>query len=197
MSITKSHAKALADGFLDNLGTGKDNFAPKEALSEIFLIAGTFIQNAQGYLTGHNASGNLSKSLQIVNPSAKGCDVEMDLYGQFLNDGVRGVKSGAGKYAFKNLYPSKAMLKSLKKSISLAKKSTSITDRQRTTSRNEKKNINTADAFAWGAAVNIKKKGIKAVHFINNAERQLLDEMDGRLAKAFKIDVLNSLPPKL
>jgi len=48
-----------------------------------------------------------------------------------------------------------------------------------------------------GAAVNIKKKGIKAVHFIENAERQLLDELDGRLSKAFSIDVLNSLPPKL
>jgi len=197
MSINKAQAKALADGFLGVIGSGKDGFIPSESLSEVFLLAGNFIQNAQGFLTKNNASGNLSQSLEIVNPSQNGCDVEMDFYGQFLNDGVRGVKSGSGKYAFKTLNPSPAMLKALKKSIGKAKRSTRNTNSQKTTSRNEKKNVATADAIAWGAAVNIKKKGIKAVHFLDKAERQLLDEMDDRLAKAFSIDVLNSLPPSL
>ncbi len=200
MSINKAQAKALADGFLDNIGSGKDGLVPRETLSEIFLIAGEFIEEAQDNLnrTNSNASGNLSRSLAIVNPTAKGLDIEMDFYGQFVNKGVKGTKSGSGLYAFKGDIPGSKMIKSIEQWIKRGKRSSRNVNKKKTTSANEKKNKSISEIDnAFAVARSVMQKGIKATGFIDKAAATTAKKMSDRIGEAFSIDVKNSLPPTI
>lgn len=202
MSINKAQAKALADGFLDRVGGGNADkgFQPRETLPEIYLLAGTFIEFSQENLdrSNSNASGKLSSSLKIINPSAKGVDIQMDFYGQFINKGVRGTKGGSGLYAFKTDMPSKAMVNQISKWIKRSRKSSVNVNAQKSISRNEVKNKTVADFNrAYAVARAVKQKGIRATGFIDKASVQLQNILPERLQASFKIDVLNSLPPKL
>lgn len=200
MSISKSQAKALADGFLDNLGSGKDGLVPRETLSEIFVIAGEFIEDAQNNLnnTRSNASGNLSRSLKIVNPTAKGLDIEMDFYGQFVNKGVKGTKSGTGLYVFKSDMPGKKMIASIEQWIKKAKRKSTNVNGKKTTSAYEKKNKSLSEIDnAFAVARSVLQHGIKATGFIDKAAHSTATRLSERIGNAFVIDVKNSLPPKI
>lgn len=200
MSINRSQAAALADGFLDDIGTNdKGELQPRETFTELFLLAGELVEDAQDNLNKDqsNASGGLSSSIKVLDPSESGnvvsCDIEMLFYGQFINSGVKGTKGGSGKYQFKSPFPSRAMVSALEKGINRAKKSTFNTSR-RTISGNEKKNLNISDIQkAYGAARNIKMYGIKATGFMDKAIKTAADKADERLGSALKIDVINSL----
>jgi len=199
MSIGKSQAQALAEQFLDNVGSDeKDELQPRESLTELFLLAGEFVEDAQDNLnkSNSNASGKLSRSLTLSDPTETGNTVKVDIlmsaYGDFVNSGVRGTKSGAGKYAFKTSFPSRGMIKSLEESIGRAKKSTFNV--KKSVSSNEKKNVSiSAIDKAWGAARNIKMYGIKATGFIDKAAVTTSSKVSDRLGAAFKIDILNSI----
>ncbi len=199
MSINKAQAAALADGFLDSLGEGKDGLRPRETLSELFLIAGEFVEDAQKNLKNSNASGKLSASLVADSPVQNGktvrVDIKMNYYGKFVNKGVKGLSSGSSLsgYKFKSPFPSEAMVKSLEAGISRAKKSTSNTNTKKTTSQNEKKNNDTAQSRAFGAGVNIKKHGIKATQFLDKAAVNAVRSTRDRLGATLKVDILNSI----
>lgn len=200
MSISKSQAQALADGFVESLGTDdKSELQPRETLTEIFLIAGECVEDAQDNLNSDNsnASGNLSRSIVLSEPEESGSIVSIDIlmayYGQFLNKGVKGTRSGAGVYAFKSEFPSKDMIKALVKGISRAKASTRNTNRK-TVSKNEIKNLNISDIDkAYGAGRNIKMYGIKATGFMDKAVRNLAGKISSRGGAALKIDIINSI----
>lgn len=201
MGISKSQALALADGFLDNVGTDdKDELQPRETFSELFLLAGEFIEDAQHNLnqTNTNASGKLSASLHLGEPREVGStvsvDVMMNFYGDFVNKGVKGTKSGQGKYQFRSPFPSPKMVEALKKGINRAKKSTTNVNRSKSTSRNEIKNVRISDIDkAYGAGRNIKMYGIKPTGFIDKAVVSTARKVQDRLGAAFEIDILNSI----
>ena len=121
MSINRSQAQALADGFLDDLGTSSDVLQPRNVFTEVFLLAGELIEDAQANLnkTNTNASGGLSKSLETVNPREEGATVMIDIvmaeHGNYVNKGVKGTRAGSSKagYSFKKETVSSAMLKNL------------------------------------------------------------------------------------
>jgi hypothetical protein len=201
MGISKSQAQALADGFVESLGTDdKSELQPRETLTELFLLAGECVEDAQDNLNNDNsnASGNLSKSIVLSEPEEIGSIVSIDIlmayYGQFINKGVKGTKSGAGVYAFKSEFPSKDMIKALVKSINRARKSTRNTSRTKTVSSNEKKNFKISDVDkAYGAGRNIKMYGIKATGFMDKAVKNLSNKISGRLGNALRIDILDSI----
>lgn len=207
MSIGKAQAQALASGFLNNLGTDdKSGLIPRESLSELFLLAGEFIEDAQSNLneTNSNASGSLSRSLVIENPKQTGTAISVDImmskYGEFINKGVRGTKSGSSKagYSFKSPFPSRAMVEALRASIGRAKRSTTNVNRLKSTSKNEIKNVKISDiSKAYGAGRNIKMYGIKANSFIDKAFTATESKAADRFGAAFKIDIINSLPSKI
>ena len=201
-SIGKSQAEALAEGFLSTQGAGKGVFKPAKLLSQVLLIAGSIVKEAQVNLnkTNSNASGVLSDSLDISDPTQEGsifkCEIKMQYYGQFVNKGVKGVKSGSSNagYSFKNLGVSKAFITSLERSRSKASAKITSTNTSKTISQNERKNAKVSEvSSAWGAAINIKKFGIKPIGFIDKAVSTIGGKVETQLGIALKIDIENSL----
>lgn len=200
MSISKSQAAALAEGFLNNIGSENEGLQPRKTITELFLLAGELIESAQKNLnaTNSNASGKLSKSLELNNPKQSNgtvsVDVLMSFYGQFLDAGVKGTKSGHGKYRFKSSFPSRKMVEALRKSIGRAWRSTTNVNRSKSISANEIKNSNiSAIAKAYGAGRNIKMYGIKATNFMDKAIITTASKVSERLGNAFEVDILNSI----
>ena len=201
-SISQAGAEAAASGFLETVGHNKNDFKPAKLLSQVLLIAGSIVKEAQVNLnkSNSNASGVLSDSLDISDPTQEGsvfkCEIKMQYYGQFVNKGVKGVKSGISNagYSFKNLYVSKDFITSLERSRSKAGAKITSTNTSKTISQNEKKNAKVSEvSSAWGAAVNIKKFGIKPTGFMDKAVDAIGAKVDKQLGIALKIDIENSL----
>lgn len=206
MSITRAQAQSLAEEFYEDIGSDdKGELQPKETFTELFLLAGELVEDAQENLKSSqsNASGGLSESIQILDPTQSGnvvsCSIEMLFYGKFVNSGVRGTKEGTSTagYAFKTEYPNKKMALSLLKGIRLARNSTRNSSKSKTVSGNEAKNFKISEIEgkrgAYGAARNIKMYGIKPTGFMDKAIKTATDKADERLGAALKIDVINSL----
>lgn len=202
MSITKAAADLLASGFLDEQAKGLENksiLRPKNTYSVLFQLAGELIDSAQKNLhaDNSNASGGLSKSLVLGEPRKSGSKLEVDIemaeHGLYINSGVKGTKSGAGKYQFKSEFPSSKMLANLQRSKIRAKRSTGNSSAKKTTRANEKKNTKISEISVWGAARNIKMYGIKATGFLDNAVNTTEKSAADKLGEAFSIDVINSI----
>jgi len=201
-SISQAGAEAAASGFLETVGHNKNDFKPAKLLSQVFLIAGSIVEEAQKNLnkSNSNSTGELSESIEMSDPIQEGnifrCDVTMLYYGNFINKGVKGVKSGSSNagYSFKNLGVSKAFITSLEQGRSKAEAKITSTNTSKTISQNEKKNAKVSEvSSAWGAAVNIKKKGIKPTGFIDKAVDTIGGKVYKQLGIALKIDIENSL----
>ncbi len=200
-SISKAQSEALADGFLNDIASNKDGLVPRETISELLLLAGELVESAQENLNAAkaNASGELSKSILAQEPKAAPgfiqIDIEMNFYGQFLNKGVKGTKSGSGLYAFKNDKPGGNMLKAISQYMKDAR---SKIGSVKTKIGYESKNASVAAASnAYAMARAVKQHGIKAVYFMDLAIAETDKKVSERLGDALAIDVLNSLPDKL
>lgn len=201
-SIGKAQAEALADNFLDDIGSGDPGeLQPRETIAELLLLAGELIEEAQANLnaTRSNATGNLSESIQAQEPkTAPGLiqiDIEMNFYGQFVNKGVKGTKGGNGLYSFKTEFPSKKMVAAIRKYIKDAR---SKIGSDKTRIGYETKNTTISEASsAYAMARSIKRKGIDATYFMDRAIDETDKKISERLGDALGIDVLNSLPDEL
>lgn len=203
MSISKSQAEALADGFLDQLGTTQDELRPRETISEILLIAAELVEAAQENLnsSNSNASGKLSESIEaeepVINGNSMTIDVTMLFYGQFINKGVKGRKGGSGVYSFKHDMPSKDFVKAIKTYIRTASRKITNTS-SASISKNEIKNRSVAEASsAFAMARSIIQHGIKATGFMDKAIVSVSDIANDRLGQALRVDIINSLPDKI
>jgi len=203
MSISKSQAAALAEGFLETQGSDdKSSLRPKETFTELILLAGEFIEDAQSNLnhSNSNASGKLSESLTIGEPTHQNgvveADILMNFYGQFINKGVKGTRSGASTagYSFKTDMPGRAMVAAIEKYISRAKKSTSSVKKYKGYGAHETKNktISQHD-HAFAVARSIKMHGIKATGFLDKAILTTSAKIQERLESAFVTDIINSI----
>lgn len=202
MSIAKAQAAALAEGFLDSLGSDKDGLRPRESFTEIILLAGEMIESCQQNLndSNSNASGKLSTSLTANEPVMVGkalqVDIMMSFHGAFVNSGVKGTKSGSSTagYSFKFDKPSQKMVNAIAEWQKAGKVSTSNTNAKKSISRNEKKNASIAAmGSAYAIARSIVQKGIKPTGFLDKAVKTTEQKVADRLGAALKIDVLNSL----
>lgn len=202
MSINKQQADALADNFLDDIGSEQDAFQPRESVSVLFQLAGEVIEKAQENLnqSNSNASGKLSESIEAEEPvTGNGFiqqDISMAFYGQFVNKGVRGTKGGRGQYAFKNDKPGGKMVKAFEGYISEAR--SKIGTESKGVGKNESKNAAVAkrqSAYAMARAT--KQHGIKATYFMDKAVNDIDKDIEERFGEALRIDVINSLPDEL
>lgn len=202
MSISKSQAKALAEGFLDTIGSSKEGFAPRNTLTELFLLAGELIEDCQDNLnkSNRNASGKLSESLIADEPTQNGStvriDVLMNFYGAFVNKGVKGTRSGQSTagYSFKTEGVSTNFSKALQDWVKRGKISTRSVKKYKGYGRHEKKSKSIAqidNIYALGRS--IKMHGLKPTGFLDKAMKSTASKVSDRLGAALKIDVIDGL----
>lgn len=201
MSMSKAQAEAIADGFLDDLGSSPDAFEPKETFTEIILLAGQLVLDIQENLIRDQsiATGKLSESITALEPVLTGSvlsiDIVMNFYGKFINKGVRGVKNGTGGlYQFRFENPSKKMVIAIDEYLRRSRRSIRTVKKKTNYGENEKKNRNLAkldDAYAF--ARKIKQVGIRPRHFLDDAVYETNKRLTARLGAALRIDVLNSI----
>lgn len=196
MSISKQQAEALAEGFLDNIGSEND-LQPRETFSEIILLAAEFINLIKA---NNISSGALSESLQAGEPTVEGnvfsIDVFMNFYGKFINSGVKGTRSGSSRagYSFKNEIVSQKMLKAIAEWIKRAQISTQTVKKYAPHGAHEtrRRSISEIDS-AYGKARSIKMYGIPATGFLDSAVQTTTQKVKDRLGLALKIDIINSI----
>lgn len=152
--------------------------------------------------TGHVATGATISSMKArdieINGSRMELDVEIASTYKFLNDGVKGVKSGTGKYSFKNIHPSKKMALAILKWI----KTRRVVTKYKAISNNEKKNkkiqklshgSDSQKSLAYAIATNIKKKGIRPTKFWTNAVKETQKQKGKIISEGFKLDIIETI----
>lgn len=203
MSIGKAQAEALADGFIDSIGSGsKDDLRPRKTFTEFFLMAGELAQDAVKNLNSQkkNSSGALSESITIDEPTQKGKTVSIDIsmlfYGKFVNSGVKGTRSGSSTagYQFRNEFPSENMVKAIEDWIGRAKLSTRSVKKYKGYGSHEIKNKKIAELeVAYAVAKSVKIQGLKPTGFMDKAILKTQGKIKDRLGAALKIDIINSI----
>lgn len=202
MSISKRQAEALAEGFLDNLGSSKDEFQPKHTYTELFLLVGELIDTAQKNLNkaGLVSSGKGSESIAADEPIQNGgvisVDVLMNFYLQFHNKGVKGTRSGSSRagYSFKNEVVSRNMYNEIDGWIKRAGLSTRTVKKYKGYGKHEtrRKSIASIDS-AYAMARHIKMVGLKPTGFMDSAIQSTSDKIEKRLGAALVLDIQDGL----
>lgn len=203
MSISKAQAEALAEGFLDNLGTSKDDlFQPKGIFTEVILLAGELVENIQDNLNkaNINSSGKLSESVVADEPIQSGAEIGIDIlmafYGAFRNKGVKGTRSGRSTagYSFKNEIVSDKMYKAIADWIKRSGRSTRTVKKYKGYGAHETKRKSIAQYDStYAVARSIKMYGIKPTGFLDNAVASTRSKVAGRLGAALRLDVIDGL----
>lgn len=203
MSISKSQAEALAEGFLDNIGSSKDElFRPKNTFTEVILLAGELVENIQDNLNKANitSSGKLSESIIADEPTQTGAavsiDILMNFYGAFHNKGVKGTRSGRSTagYSFKNEIVSDKMYNAIADWIKRAGRSTRTVKKYKGYGRHETKRKSIAQYDStYATARSIKMYGLKPTGFLDNAVASTRSKVAARLGAALRIDVIDGL----
>jgi hypothetical protein len=207
MSISKAQAEALAEGFLDSIGSDRDGLFLKGVYSEAIVLAGELIEQAQHNLVASNSvsSGALSQSLIASDPRVVGStmyvDIYMNFYGRFVNKGVKGTKAGGSLagYSFKYDMPGKKMLAAIAEYTKRGHITTRTVTKNRGYGSHERKQkrlsqLTDADRV-FAMARSIKQKGIKATGFLDAAIRVTQTKVADRLGAQLKIDIINSIQP--
>ena len=194
--------------FLDTLGTSrtKGMVTLTNVESVLYEWAGELIKDAQDNLnkSASVASGKLASTMKILPIKFAGSvytlKISLEDYYDFINKGVSGTENKRNSpYSFKSKYPSKAMalqiLRWLRQGTNKVRDSK---PQKKAYGKLEKKNkglsgmVNKADSLkslAYAVSTNIKKKGIKATHFLDNALEKNYPELKKRIEKALKDDV--------
>lgn len=203
MSISKAQAEVLAEGFLDNLGTSKDDlFRPKNSITEVILLAGELVENIQDNLNRANITntGKLSESIVADEPIQSGAEIGIDIlmnfYGAFHNKGVRGTRAGRSTagYSFKNEIVSDRMYKAIDAWIKRAGRTTRTVKKYKGYGAHETKHkkISQYDN-TYAVARGIKMYGLKPTGFLDNAVASTRSKVASRLGAALRIDVIDGL----
>lgn len=203
MSISKAQAEALAEGFLNNIGSSKDElFRPKGIFTEVVLLAGELVETTQDNLNKANitSSGKLSESIVADEPTQNGAAVSIDMlmnfYGAFHNKGVKGTRSGRSTagYSFKNEIVSDKMYNAIADWIKRAGRTTRTVKKYKGygTHETKRKSIAQYDS-TYATARSIKMYGLKPTGFLDNAVASTRSKVAARLGAALRIDVIDGL----
>lgn len=203
MSISKAQAEALSEGFLDNIGSSKDElFRPKGIFTEVILLAGEMVETIQDNLNRANitSTGKLSESIIADEPTQHGASVSIDIlmnfYGAFHNKGVRGTRAGRSTagYSFKNEIVSDRMYNAIDAWIKRAGRTTRTVKKYKGYGAHETKRKSIAQYDStYATARSIKMYGLKPTGFLDNAVASTRSKVAARLGAALRVDVIDGL----
>jgi hypothetical protein len=204
-SITSAQASFISSGRINDFGSNED-FTPRESQSALIKLAALLIETAQKNLneSGQVSSGALSDSFTATEPIQKGNSLHIEVsaldYYDYQNKGVRGTKGGAssGNYAFKNAFPSQAMVSAIQKWIEHGHAVTKRLLKKHAISKTESKNATLSDMDnAYMVARSIKIHGIKGTGYFDKSVKLAQAYAKDILGTALTVDIINSLPKKL
>lgn len=205
-SISRVQHEALADGFIDLIGTDTDNF---EAV-ELSDTAKTIVQLAAIYVglisdkIDEKDLASSGKMQNLITPTQVEFDgttysigINAPGYASYQDEGVNGwAVNRNSRFSFKTrgVDPSGEMVKSLKQWI--AREGASARNVKQSVSSREARGRQMPDATtraAIRAAYMIKRQGIKPKYFWKEATNEFLVVLENELGTAIKIDVINNL----
>lgn len=204
-SITSAQNAFVSSGRISDFGS-EENFTPRESLSALIKLSALLVETAQNNLIagGQVSSGALSDSFQASEPIQKGGSLHIDIsaldYYDYQNKGVRGTRGGAssGGYAFKNAFPSEAMVSAIEKWIGHGHAVTKHLLKKHAISKTEEKNSALSDMdSAYAVARSIKIHGIKGTGYFDKAVKLAQSYAKDVLGTALSVDIINALPKKL
>jgi hypothetical protein len=192
---------------LDNLGSNDrgDKVTLSATAKKLVEIAGYLISEAGKNLDkkGNVATGGLRDKIYAEDIEVNGMKMSIDImipeYGMFVDQGVKGVEGGTGKYQFRSKRPSIGMKNAIKAWLRLrGRRDTKYKAISKTESKDKKiarmrKATDTTESLAWAVATSIKKKGIKPTKFFSNAVKSAEKTYKKEIAAGFKLDIINSL----
>lgn len=207
MSEAKKQAELIRSGFLAKLGTNKsdDEVELDNVQAALYDFAADVVVEGTKILrkSGSVSTGNLEKSWNVnISTTKTSYRLTMSLapYWDYVNSGVRGyrnAKDNAGTpYKFKNTFPAKNMIKQIKKWIehnvgvvkneTPKKKVTATYRKQKRIAKHLRKS--SSDKLAVAYSIAIKRKGLKAVRFVDKAQEKFQPRLNKQLSKALKED---------
>ena len=206
-SITSKQASLINSGLLSGLGSTDrgDSLTLSNTANTLVNMAESIITEAQKNLNnkGSVATGDLEASLHAENIEIQGTSMSIDIMildrYRFINDGVKGVESGSGKYSFKTIKPSIGMKNAIKSWLrkrgkrAMKYKAISKTERKDKGIAKMKKQADSQEGLAWAVATSIKKKGIKPTKFFTKAIKTTEQKFAKEIAAGFKLDIIESL----
>ena len=191
--------------FLDGLGTKDrgDKVEFNNVGAALVELADFLITEARGNMdkNGNTATGQTASSMKAgplqTNASKLQVDISIDSTYKFLDQGVKGVEGGTGKYQFKTKYPNKKMALAIlkwvrKRGIATKYKAISKTERKNQRIKRMIKKSDNLKGMAYAISTNIKKKGIKPTYFFSKAIEATKKEQKKVYAEALKLDIIET-----
>jgi hypothetical protein len=205
-SIAKVQHEALADGFIDLMGTDTENLESVELTD----TAKTIVQLAAAYVDLIStkidekdlaSSGKLQNLITPTNIDFDGTTYSIGInapfYASYQDEGVNGwAVNRNSRFSFKTrgVDPSGEMVKSIK--AWMQREGASARNIKQSVSSREARGRQMQDATTRAAvrtAYMIKRQGIKPKYFWKEATNEFLVLMENELGVAIKIDVINNL----
>lgn len=207
MNIGKSQVELLKLQFLKSLGgeRGNDKLPVLDGILKRY--AESFLQAAIDNLNKSNsiASGDIAGDLTFAIEQGSGkyvlsigypSESEASKYYDYINKGVSGVgKTTASPYSFKTVNPSRKHVAGIEKWIASGKAKVQASDVTRySPTRQESKSVSFKNSepksLAWVIARAVKKKGIKATNFFDDAIAEVFSgDFQKILSEALAADV--------
>lgn len=206
MPTSQNSRELLA--YLNTIGSADrgDKATMKHTAKALVELAAFLMDEATANMdkTGATAPGDTLSSMKAVNIDLQGTkmgiDIEINSTYKFIDQGVRGVEGGTGKYQFKTKRPSKKMAQAI---LRWAKKrALGGKIKYKAVSKQERKNksINkvvseakSRESLSYAIATNIKKRGIKPTKFFSKAVSATKKLQKEKYAQALKLDIIESL----
>ena len=198
-SLKKEQSKLIDTGFLDSLGQDKDAIKMNKVAKVLIELAGGVMDDAANNLNTSNSvnSGRLiSEMEQEITADQRFLEtvVKMLDYGKFIDEGVNGTRNNRGsRFGFKNNFVGRKMMQSIRKWA--IRENLSAGTFKRKLGKETKSGVASNEAAAYAIALAIKKNGINKTEFMTKAINALQQKLNSdKVLKAFKIDVIASLP---
>jgi len=204
--------------YLGNIGgTDRgDSLRLSKSAQSLLKLAGLLIETASDNLEAskHVSTGNTISSMKVVNADLKAPVMSVDIQilktYKFIDQGVKGTRGGAGKYAFKNEWAGKKMRAAIEKWLrTRSKRAKTYPSKYRPYSTKTqgkggieqkdvgiKKKVDAAKSMkslAWAVSVAIKRKGIPRTLFFTKAIKETQKKAKKVLGEGLKLDIIESI----